>query len=225
MPLSDSPPFASGIQELMDSFLSMKCRYQAALMEVRTKLEILDDEFEIRYSRNPIHHMESRIKSPQSIAEKLLRKELPITPNSAMDNLNDIAGIRVVCAYLNDIYTISDLLTNQDDIMVICKRDYILAPKENGYRSLHLIVKVPVFLSDGKQMVPVEVQIRTIAMDFWASLEHQIRYKEVRDVPADLNDELHDAAERIYVLDEDMQRMHDRMVSLAAASQQSSESV
>lgn len=223
MPLSDSSPFASGIQELRDSFLSMKCRYQAALMEVRTKLEILDDEFEIRYSRNPIHHMESRIKSPQSIAEKLLRKELPITPNSAMDNLNDIAGIRVVCAYLNDIYTISDLLTNQDDIMVIRKRDYILTPKENGYRSLHLIVKVPVFLSDGKQMIPVEVQIRTIAMDFWASLEHQIRYKEVRDVPSDLNDELHDAAERIYVLDEDMQRMHDRMVNLA--SQEPSESV
>lgn len=220
MPLPDQTLWADELKELMDGFLTMQCRYQAALKEVRTKLEILDEEFKLRHSRNPIHHMESRIKTPQSIARKLQRKDLPLTPHAAMGNLYDIAGIRVVCSYLNDIYTIADLLTSQDDIILISKRDYILTPKDNGYRSLHLIVQVPVFLSEGKQMIPVEVQIRTIAMDFWASLEHQIRYKEVHDVPSDLNDELHDAAERIYTLDEDMQRMHDRMVALVQSANQ-----
>ena len=203
---------------LVDSFVTLKCRYQSALREVRTKLEILDDEFQMRHSRNPIHHMESRIKSPQSIAQKLRRKNLPLTPESAMKNLRDIAGIRVVCAYLNDIYTIAGLLTRQDDIHLVQERDYIRNPKPNGYRSLHLIVEVPVFFSEGKLMLPVEVQIRTIAMDFWASLEHQIRYKEVVDVPENLNEELYDAAERISALDGDMQRIHDRMVQMISSA-------
>ena len=172
----------------------------------------------MRHSRNPIHHMESRIKSPQSIAQKLRRKNLPLTPESAMKNLRDIAGIRVVCAYLNDIYTIAGLLTRQDDIHLVQERDYIRNPKPNGYRSLHLIVEVPVFFSEGKLMLPVEVQIRTIAMDFWASLEHQIRYKEVVDVPENLNEELYDAAERISALDGDMQRIHDRMVQMISSA-------
>ncbi|MEG0741586.1 MAG: GTP pyrophosphokinase family protein [Clostridia bacterium] len=202
------------IRVLADDFLELRCRYQSALREVRTKLEILDDEFQMRHSRNPIHHMESRIKRPQSIAQKLLRKELPITPQSAMENLYDIAGIRVVCAYLNDIYTIADLLIGQDDIRLIRSRDYIKEPKENGYRSLHLIVEVPVFLSGGKILLPVEVQIRTIAMDFWASLEHQIRYKEVVNAPEELNQELFDAAKKTTALDQDMQRIHDHMVAL-----------
>ncbi len=215
MPMDFFAQWPSEIQELMDSFVSMKCKYQSALREVRTKLEILDEEFQMRHSRNPIHHMESRIKSPQSIAQKLVRKGLPLTPGAAMENLRDIAGIRVVCAYLNDTYTIARLLTGQDDIRLLQTRDYISHPKDNGYRSLHLIVEVPVFLSEGKLMLPVEVQIRTIAMDFWASLEHQIRYKEVADIPSDLNEELYDAAERIAALDGDMQRIHDRMVDMA----------
>lgn len=201
-------------RELLDGFILMRCRYQAALREVRTKLEILDDEFQARHSRNPIHHMESRIKSPESIAQKLKRKGLPFTIEAATDKLHDIAGIRVVCAYLNDVYTIADLLTSQDDITLMETRDYIQNPKPNGYRSLHLIVKVPVFLSTGKTPLPVEVQIRTIAMDFWASLEHQLRYKKsLTAVPEALNTQLCEAAEKIAALDSDMQHIHDEMVT------------
>lgn len=209
------PQIPQALREMAEGYVAMKCRYQSALREVRTKLEILDDEFQMRHSRNPIHHMESRIKSPQSIAQKLRRKGLPVTPEAAMDNLNDIAGIRVVCAYLNDTYTIAGLLTGQDDIELVQTRDYIASPKPNGYRSLHLIVRVPVFLSEGKLLLPVEVQIRTIAMDFWASLEHQLRYKEAAHVPEELNHQLLSAADRIAELDGDMQHIHDQMAALS----------
>ncbi len=209
------PEIPQALREMAEGYVAMKCRYQSALREVQTKLEILDDEFQMRHSRNPIHHMESRIKSPQSIAQKLRRKGLPVTPEAAMDNLNDIAGIRVVCAYLNDTYTIAGLLTGQDDIELVQTRDYIASPKPNGYRSLHLIVRVPVFLSEGKLLLPVEVQIRTIAMDFWASLEHQLRYKEAAHVPEELNHQLLSAANRIAELDGDMQHIHDQMAALS----------
>ena len=209
------PELPQALREMAEGYVAMKCRYQSALREVQTKLEILDDEFQMRHSRNPIHHMESRIKSPQSIAQKLRRKGLPVTPEAAMDNLNDIAGIRVVCAYLNDTYTIAGLLTGQDDIELVQTRDYIASPKPNGYRSLHLIVRVPVFLSEGKLLLPVEVQIRTIAMDFWASLEHQLRYKEAAHVPEELNHQLLSAADRIAELDGDMQHIHDQMAALS----------
>ena len=132
MTLPVTPEISQALRDIAKDYVIMKCRYQSALREVRTKLEILDDEFQMRHSRNPIHHMESRIKSPQSIAQKLKRKGLPITPQAAMDNLNDIAGIRVVCAYLNDTYAIGELLTGQDDIRLIQTRDYIASPKPNG---------------------------------------------------------------------------------------------
>jgi len=209
-PMIDLPP---EWQETIEEFLSMRFRFQSAMREVRTKLEILDDEFSMRHSRNPIHHMESRIKSPQSIIHKLYRKGLPPTTQAAMENLQDIAGIRVVCAYLNDTYAIAELLGKQDDLRIIRMRDYIKEPKANGYRSLHLIVEVPVFLSTGKELLPVEVQIRTIAMDFWASLEHQLRYKETAAVPETLNQQLYGAAERIAALDGEMQHIHDQMLS------------
>ena len=204
-------------RELVDGFVTMRCRYQAALREVKTKLEILNDEFQTRHSRNPIHHMEDRIKRPESIAQKLTRKGLPLTPQAAMENLHDIAGIRVVCAYQDDAYIIARLLTGQDDIRLIETRDYIKNPKPNGYRSLHLIVEVPIFLSDGKMLVPVEVQIRTIAMDFWASLEHQLRYKETSAVPEALNQQLYEAAEKIAALDSEMQHIHDQMLEWVQA--------
>lgn len=205
-------PIPDEWRELAEHFVSMRFRYQSAMREVQTKLEILDDEFQMRHSRNPIHHMESRIKKPDSIIQKLRRKGLPFTPEAAMENLRDIAGIRVVCAYLNDAYIIADLLCSQDDIRLLEKRDYIRQPKSNGYRSLHLIVEVPVFMSTGKQLVPVEVQIRTIAMDFWASLEHHLRYKETADVPETLNQQLFEASEKIAALDQDMQHIHDQML-------------
>ena len=212
------PQWPSEMEELISGFVDLRCRYQAALTEVKTKLDILNEEFRVRYSRNPIHHMESRIKAPASIAKKLERKGFAPTPENAMQHLKDIAGVRVVCAYREDVYTIARLLTDQDDIRLLRSRDYIKEPKSNGYRSLHLIVEIPVFLSTGKQYLPVEVQIRTIAMDFWASLEHRIRYKVEFEVPEDLNQELFDAAQRIAEVDEDMQHIHERMVALAQRS-------
>ena len=216
--MEHTPQWPAEMEELIQGFVDLRCRYQAALTEVKTKLDILNEEFRVRYSRNPIHHMESRIKAPASVAKKLERKGFQPTPENAVQHLMDIAGIRVVCAYRDDVYTIAQLLTSQDDIRLLRSRDYIREPKANGYRSLHLIVEIPVVLSTGKQYLPVEVQIRTIAMDFWASLEHRIRYKVEFDVPEDLNRELFDAAQRIAEVDEDMQRIHDRMMTLAASS-------
>lgn len=201
-------------QEIVSNYFSIQCRYQSAIREVRTKLEILDDEFQSKHKRNPIHHMQSRMKSMPSIVEKLQRKSVPISITSAMENLTDIAGIRVVCSYIDDIYTIADLLTSQDDIRVIKRRDYIKSPKPNGYRSLHIVVEVPVFLQEGKTWVPVEVQIRTIAMDFWASLEHQLRYKGLSQIPPDISDQLQQTAQDIAQLDERMQLIHDRVEAL-----------
>ncbi len=212
------PKWPANMEDLIRDFVGLQSRYQAALSEVRTKLDILNDEFRVRYSRNPIHHIESRIKTPASIARKLHRKGYAPTPENAVRQLMDIAGIRVVCAYRDDVYTIAQLLTQQDDVRLLRSRDYIREPKENGYRSLHLIVEIPVFLSTGKQYMPVEVQIRTIAMDFWASLEHRIRYKVDFEVPEDLNQELCEAAQRIAEVDEDMQRIHNRMLDLASRS-------
>lgn len=208
-------------QRMVREFYSVQCKYEAAIREVQTKLEVLDMEFSRKHSRNPIHSMQSRMKSIPSILEKLHRRNKQISAASAVENLTDIAGIRVICPYIEDIYTIADLLTGQDDIRVIRRSDYIKEPKANGYRSLHLVVEVPVFLSEGRIPVPVEVQIRTIAMDFWASLEHSLRYKAVGQVPRDISDELLQTASDIARLDERMQAIHDRVDALAAADDES----
>ncbi len=218
MTLADRPLVArlalKNIQELSDSYLQMQCRYQSAIREVRTKLENLDEEFQLRHSRNPIHHMESRLKTVQSITEKLQRRNLPVSFSSAAENLYDIAGVRVVCSYVSDIYTIADLLKSQDDIVLVKERDYITAPKKNGYRSLHLVVQVPVYLSEGKVWVPVEIQIRSIAMDLWASLEHQLRYKEPQRIPRDLSAELQKTAQDMAEIDLRMQRIYNMVEKL-----------
>ena len=211
MTLPVMPEISQALRDIAEDYVIMKCRYQSALREVRTKLEILDDEFQMRHSRNPIHHMESRIKSPQSTAQKIKRKGLPITPQAAMENLNDIAGIRVVCAYLNDTYAIGEMLTGQDDIQLVQMRDYIASPKPNGYRSLHLIVRVPVFLSEGKLLLPVEVQIRTIAMDFWASLDHKLRYKQNLKNSEEIALELRECADIIAGVDLKMQNIRKKI--------------
>ena len=203
-------------QQMMDDFFSIQCRYSAAMKEVQTKLEILDDEFQMKHRRNPIHHIESRLKSIRSMMEKLSRKNHPVSMQSAVENLTDIAGIRVICSYVQDVYTVARLLTTQDDIRLIRTRDYIKTPKANGYRSLHLLVEVPVFLQEGRMMIPVEVQIRTIAMDFWASLEHSLRYKAAGHVPDDICEELHGVGEDIASLDEKMQSIHDRIDAIIA---------
>ncbi|MDD6049997.1 MAG: GTP pyrophosphokinase family protein [Clostridiales bacterium] len=203
-------------QRMVDDFFAIQCRYSAAIKEVQTKLEILDDEFQMKHRRNPIHHIESRLKSIQSMMEKLSRKHFAVSMQSAVENLHDIAGIRVICSYVQDVYTIARLLTTQDDVRLLEMQDYIRNPKPNGYRSLHLIVEIPVFLQSGRLPVPVEVQIRTIAMDFWASLEHSMRYKAAGEVPEDISEELHRVGEDIASLDDRMQSIHDRIDAVIA---------
>ena len=204
---------ADVVRQTMKSMIAMQQLYNAAIREVSTKIEILDDEFHVKYAHNPIHHIESRLKQPQSIREKLLRKGIAPDMQLAHEHITDIAGIRVICYYISDIYTIAELLLKQDDITLIKRSDYIENPKPNGYRSLHLVVSVPVFLSGGARNVPVEVQIRTIAMDFWASLEHQLKYKSDTPVKDDLQRELAECAENITAIDEKMQSIYVRLHS------------
>lgn len=178
--------------------------YSCAIREVKTKLEVLNDELSVRNQRNPIEMIKSRVKKPLSIVEKLHRKNLPITLDSMVNYLDDVAGIRVICSFVDDIYTVARMLVSQDDIRVIAVKDYIENPKENGYRSYHLIVEVPVFFSDRKKDMRVEVQIRTIAMDFWASLDHQLKYKKELVDGTDISSELKDCADVIAQTDEKM---------------------
>lgn len=196
-----------GIAQLQE-YQAMRQLYNGAIREITTKLENLDDEFSTRYAHNPIHHMESRLKSLKSIVGKLQRKGLPLTLASAQKELYDIAGVRVICNYIDDIYDLADMLCGQGDVAVLRRRDYIQEPKPNGYRSLHLTVRIPVFLSTGSVGVPVEIQIRTIAMDFWASLEHQLRYKAEHAVPPSLRAQLKACAEESAALDLRMQAIY-----------------
>ena len=162
-------------------FMEMMKEYECALMEVETKLRVLNAEFSLAHNRNPFESIKTRLKSPDSILGNLQRKGLDITIENMENELFDIAGIRVICSFPEDIYTLAELLTRQDDIILVEKKDYIANPKPNGYRSLHLILDIPIFLSTGKKHMKVEVQFRTIAMDFWASLEHKLKYK--KDIP------------------------------------------
>ncbi|MFV0519848.1 MAG: GTP pyrophosphokinase family protein [Lachnospirales bacterium] len=182
--------------------------YSAAIKEISTKLEILDNEFSVRYDHNPIHHIESRLKKPYSILEKLERKGFEKNIEAATDHLNDIAGIRVICNYIKDIYDVADFLLRQDDVTLINRKDYIEEPKANGYRSLHIVVTVPVFLSTETKLVPVEVQLRTIAMDFWASLEHKLEYKSKNEDKEDIRIELLECAKSASELDIKMQNLY-----------------
>ena len=159
-------------------FQQVMMMYTCAIREVKTKLEVLNDELSVRNQRNPIEMIKSRVKKPMSIVEKLQRKGLPISLEAMVDNLDDVAGIRVICSFVDDIYDVADMLIRQDDIKVIAVKDYIKHPKENGYRSYHMIIEIPVFFSDRKKPMRVEVQIRTIAMDFWASLDHQLNIRK-----------------------------------------------
>jgi putative GTP pyrophosphokinase len=199
-------------QELKD-FLVLQNLYNAAIKEISTKLEILDEEFQVLYSHNPIHHIESRLKSPRSIVKKLREKALPLSIESIKKNITDIAGIRVICYYIDEVYTVADLLSKQDDVAVLKRTDYLKDPKPSGYRSLHMVVTVPVFLSKKNEIVPVEIQIRTIAMDFWASLEHQLGYKALAEGEDDLHRELKDCAEEISAVDLKMQDIYNRLKS------------
>ena len=179
------------------AFQEMQMMYACAIREVRTKAEVLNDEMSVRYHRNPISSISSRVKKPESIIEKLHRRGFPISVKSVRENLYDVAGIRVICSFVDDIYTVAEMLARQDDINVLMVKDYIRCPKVNGYRSYHMIIEVPVFFSDRKENMRVEVQIRTIAMDFWASLDHQMKYKKDVEDANEISEELKECAEVI----------------------------
>lgn len=185
--------------------------YSYAIKEVRTKLEILNEELAFRTNRNPIESIESRVKKPASIIEKLRRKNFPVSVESVFENLHDVAGVRVICSFIEDIYDVAEMFLNQDDIKLIEKKDYIEYPKDNGYRSLHLIIEVPVFLSDRIMNMKVEVQIRTMAMDFWAALEHQANYKKGIEGIDELIVELTDCANIINQTDRRMQEIYHKI--------------
>lgn len=193
-------------------YLVMRNLYESAVKQLALKFEVLNSEFNIQYSRNPIHHIESRVKSAQSIVAKLARKGMPFTIASAKQNINDIAGVRVVCSYIDDVYRVSEIFERQKDVEILKKQDYIKEPNYNGYRSLHLDIRIPVYLSDRTEYVVAEIQLRTIAMDFWASLEHDIRYKvDKTKLPKGINEEMLDCAEKIAEIDRHMQDMYRRI--------------
>ena len=173
--------FARQLLETAVEYKELRMMYACAIKEVQTKFEVLETEFKVRYQRNPISSIQTRLKSSSSIIEKMIRKGVPFSMENLEQQIQDLAGIRVICSYVDDIYALANALTSQDDITLLEEKDYIRNPKPNGYRSLHLIVSVPVFFSRQKRQIKVEVQIRTIAMDFWASLEHQMKYK--REIP------------------------------------------
>lgn len=174
----DEAEFLRSLQEDILPFQQFITYYKCAIMEIETKFRVLNEQFSINSESNPIEFIQSRIKSYASIYRKLKTKDLPLSLSAVEENISDIAGVRVVCSFVQDIYRLANCFLQQDDITLIEKKDYICSPKPNGYRSLHLIVAVPIFLENEKRMVKVEVQLRTIAMDFWASLEHKLRYKK-----------------------------------------------
>ena len=205
----DLPMFYSEAEDWGNALLL----YDAALKEINTKLEILNNEFKMDHQYNPIEHITSRIKSPQSIAKKLRHNNRDLTIENIVKYVNDVAGIRIICSFTSDIYRIADLIANQSDIKVLKVKDYIMCPKDNGYISYHMIITIPVFLSDRKVDTKVEIQIRTIAMDFWASLEHKIYYKFEGHAPEHIRKELKECSDIVAYLDQKMLSLNDEIKS------------
>ena len=209
---------SNALDKIEDNMMPLKRLmgyYRCAIMEVETKFNVLNEEFSLEYDRNPIETIKTRLKSTESIIKKLVRRNFPLTVDSIEANLNDIAGVRVVCSFLEDIYLLADCLLQQDDVKLIQVKDYIKNPKPNGYRSLHLIIEIPIFLKDEKKDMRVEVQLRTIAMDFWASLDHKLSYK--KDIPEEeaklLRQELLECAQISADLDVRMGEIKNRIVN------------
>ena len=193
----------------MDELMSY---YQCAIMEVETKFKVLNQEYSLEYDRNPIEGIKTRVKSYDSILRKIRRKNIPMTLEGIEENIRDIAGVRVICSFPDDIYELAESFLRQDDITLIERKDYIKNPKESGYRSLHLIVQVPIFLQNTKKLVYVEVQFRTIAMDFWASLEHKIYYKFEGHAPAYISHDLQECSKIVSELDEKMLMLNEAIL-------------
>ena len=212
MPQAD--PAALELFENFQDYLALQHLYQAALKQLQIKFEVLNVEFQVRSGRSPIHHIESRLKSTASIIAKLQNRNYAVTLDSAKQNINDIAGIRVVCSYIDDVYAVAEMLLRQSDVRLVQTQDYIQHPNFNGYRSLHLDIQIPIYLSDHTEHVNVEVQLRTVAMDFWASLEHDLRYKSQKDIPARISQEMWDAAQAIASIDRQMQAIYKEIQAL-----------
>ena len=194
--------------------------YACAIREVKTKLEVLNDELSIKNQRNPIEMIKSRVKKPMSILEKLQRRGLPVSVESMVKNLDDVAGIRIICSFTSDIYQIAEMIAAQGDVTVIHVKDYIKNPKPNGYKSYHMVVTVPVYLTDGPVETKVEIQIRSVAMDFWASLEHKIAYKFEGNAPEGLLHELKDCADVVDMLDKKMFSLNEAITAYAKEHQE-----
>ena len=188
-------------------FQKIMMLYESAIKQIETKLEILNKESKVNHKRSPIETIKSRIKTPDSIAKKLEKRGIPVTFEAMIANLDDIAGVRVICPYISDIYAVQEMLLKQPDIKLIVEKDYIKHPKESGYRSLHLVIETPVYLSKTEHNIRVEIQLRTIAMDFWASLEHQLHYKNSAKVPDSVRRELFRVAETIAMTDREMEEI------------------
>ncbi len=203
--------FAKQLLETAVDYKELRMMYACAIKEVQTKFEVLETEFKVRYQRNPISSIQTRLKSSSSIIEKMIRKGIPFSMENLEAQIHDLAGIRVICSYMDDIYALAEALTSQDDITLVEQKDYIRHPKPNGYRSLHLIVSVPVFFSRQKRQIKVEVQIRTIAMDFWASLEHQMKYKRELPDQQHIVAQLKSCAEDIARVDMEMMNIRRRL--------------
>lgn len=201
------------LKEMTDNMKTLMSYFRCAMFEIETKFRVLNEQFSIEHERNPIESIKTRLKSLESIREKTERKEIPFTVQSIEENLSDIAGVRVICSFIDDIYMLAECLTSQDDVTLICKKDYIKYPKPNGYRSLHLIVEIPIFLKNEKRFVKVEVQLRTIAMETWARLEHRMRYKKnlTDELLKQTEDELLACAELSNTLDLRMQDIRNKI--------------
>ncbi|MBE5878013.1 MAG: GTP pyrophosphokinase family protein [Lachnospiraceae bacterium] len=211
MDIKDKYEEIAELEGMVDPFKTLMMQYECAMLEVKTKLEVLNKELALINSRNPFESIKCRIKSPVSIIEKLKRRDLDLTIENIEDCLNDIAGIRVICSFPDDIYMLVDCLLKQDDIKLIEQKDYIKNPKPNGYRSLHLILDIPIFLTGEKKHMRVEVQFRTIAMDFWASLEHKLKYKKDIENAAGISEELKYCADIISQLDRRMEQIRTKI--------------
>ena len=201
----------SWIKAYATPYKELMAYYRCAMMEVETKFRVLNEELSLEYDRNPIETIKTRLKSVDSIADKMMRINKPLTVDSIEANLNDVAGVRVICGFPSDIYTLSEAFLRQDDITLIERKDYMANPKPNGYRSLHLIIEIPIFLHDEKKPMRVEVQFRTISMDWWASLEHKIRYKKDVFVSKEITEELRECAEAAAILDNRMEQIQKKI--------------
>jgi putative GTP pyrophosphokinase len=195
----------------VDEWKTLMLLYNSALKEVATKIDILNNEFIHIHNYSPIEHVKSRIKTPASIVKKLKRNGYEVTIDSMEENLSDVAGIRVICSFVSDIYRIAEMISNQNDVTILQIKDYLKQPKPSGYRSYHMIISVPIYLSDGPIDTKVEIQIRTVAMDFWASLEHKIYYKFEGNAPEHIREELKDCAKRAEELDARMRALNERI--------------